>query len=77
MQKISAKNGIEIQIQHWGGNRKLSMEGIAIEYFPISIDTHNNEEKSEFHSYISDYNEKDACDSHDHILIFFIINKEY
>ena len=24
---------IEIQSQHWGGNRQLSMEGIAVEYF--------------------------------------------
>ena len=30
---------IEIQSQHWGGNRQLSMEGIAVEYFPTSIDT--------------------------------------
>ena len=40
--KISRKNGIEIQIQHWGGNRKLSMERIAVEYFPNSTDTGSN-----------------------------------
>ena len=32
-EKFSEKNGIEIQSQHWGGNRKLSTEGIADEYF--------------------------------------------
>ena len=36
------------------------MEGIAVGYFPSFIDTGNNEEKSEFHSYISDDNEQDA-----------------
>ena len=29
---------IEIQSQHWGGNRQLSMEGIAVDYDPNSID---------------------------------------
>ena len=32
--KSSETTGIEIQSQHWGGNRKLSMEVIAVEYFP-------------------------------------------
>ena len=40
------------------------MEGIAVENFPTSIDTGNNEEKYEFHSYLSNYNEQDTCDSH-------------
>ena len=42
-EKSRETNGIEIQSQHWGGNRKLSMEGIAIEYFPYSIDPGSNE----------------------------------
>ena len=33
-EKFSEKTGIEIQIQHWGVSRELSMEGIAVEYFP-------------------------------------------
>ena len=40
------------------------MEGISVEYFTSSIDTGNNEEKYEFHSYISEDNEQYACDSH-------------
>ena len=44
------------------------MEGIYVKYFPTSIDTGNNKEKYEFHSYISDYNEQYACDSHDHMV---------
>ena len=31
---FSKKTGIEIQSQHWGGNRQLSMEGISVKYFP-------------------------------------------
>ena len=44
------------------------MEGISVEYFPTSVDIGNNEEKSEFHSCISDDNKKDACDSHAHMV---------
>ena len=56
-EKFSETTGIEIQSQHWGGNIKLSMEGIAVECFPTSIDPGINGEKYEFHSYISDNNE--------------------
>ena len=37
------------------------MEGIALEYFPNSIDTGINDF---FNSCISDDNEQDVCDSH-------------
>ena len=43
------------------------MEGIAVDYFPSSIGPGNNGGKYEFHSYISDYNDKYACDSHAYI----------
>ena len=42
------------------------MEGIAVEYSPNSVDPGTNETKTEFHSYISDENEQDSCDSHAH-----------
>ena len=42
------------------------MEGISVEYFPTSIDNGNNEENSEFHSYISDENEQYTYYSHAH-----------
>ena len=29
-EKFSKATGIEIQSQHWSGNRKLSMEGIVV-----------------------------------------------
>ena len=73
MQKKSAKaTGIEIQSQHWSVNRQLSMESISVEYFPSSFDTGKNEEKSEFRSYISGYNEQDACYSHAHMFHILI-----
>ena len=54
------------------------MEGIAVEYFPNSIDTGSNE-KSEFHSYISDDCEWNACVLHSHMFHIFTkyLNKEY
>ena len=55
--KINETNGIEIQSQHWGGNRQLSMEDIPVEYFPTSIDTNNNDKNMN-----SDDNEQDSCD---------------
>ena len=47
------------------------MEDIAVEYFPTSVDIGNNEERSEYHSYISDDNEQYACDSHAHMVHIF------
>ena len=43
MQKNSVKNGTEIQSQHWVRKRQLSMESIAVEYFPYSIDPSSND----------------------------------
>ena len=39
------------------------MEGIWVEYFPISVYPGSNEEKSEYHSCISDDNKQDSYDS--------------
>ena len=62
--KISETPSIKRKSQHWGGNKQLSMEGISVEYFTSSFDPGKNEEKYEFHSYISEDNEQYACDSH-------------
>ena len=32
MKEIGKTHGIEIQSENWGGNRRLSMEGIAVKY---------------------------------------------
>ena len=70
-EKKSELTGIDIQTQHWGGNRQLSMEGIAVEYFSTSVNIGNKEEKYELHSYISDDNEQDECDLHAHMFHLF------
>ena len=49
------------------------MEVIDVGYFPNSVHPGSNLEQSEFHSYISDDNEQDTCDSHDHM--FHILKK--
>ena len=40
---LSQKTGIRTQSQYWGENKKLSMEGIAVEYFTNSVDHGSNE----------------------------------
>ena len=50
------------------------MEGISVEYFPNLVYPGSNETRSEFHSYISDENEKDAFGSHFHIIHLFKTN---
>ena len=59
-ENFSKTTAIEIQRQHQGGNRQLYMEGIALEYFPNTDKIISHYSKSEFHSYISDNNEKDT-----------------
>ena len=51
-EKFIKKTVIEIQIQHWGDNRQLSMKGIELENFTTIDNMISNESRSEFHSYI-------------------------
>ena len=37
--KFSKTTGIEIQIHNWGGNSQLSVEGIAVNYYPNPVDS--------------------------------------
>ena len=77
MQKNSGKQLVyKYKCQHWGGNRQLSMEETAVEYFTNSVDPGRNEAKSGFHTYISDNNEQDAYDSQYHIIHLFKKNIE-
>ena len=43
--KFQWKTGIEVQSKDWGGNRQLSMEGIAVEYFMNSINPGSNKKQ--------------------------------
>ena len=47
-EKFSETTGIYLQIQHWDGNRQISMEGIAVEYFTNSIDPGSNKKNLHF-----------------------------
>ena len=49
------------------------MELIAVEYFLNKENIIDNLSKSVFHSYISDYNEKDNCDDHSKMVHLFKI----
>ena len=46
--KFSKTTITEMQSQYWGGYRKLSMEGIDVEYFPSLIHTGRNEKYLNF-----------------------------
>ena len=63
--------GIEKQIQHWGCNRQLLMEGIAVDYFPNTENLVNKETKYELHLYIIDENEQYSYDSNAHMVNLF------
>ena len=71
MQKFIETTGIEIQIQHWGRNIRLSTEVISVEYFPISID-HGSNEKNLIFSYINYENVEYSCDSRAHMFHIFL-----
>ena len=47
-EKFSETTGIYLQIQHWDGNRQISMECIAVEYFTNSIDPGSNKKNLHF-----------------------------
>ena len=59
---FSETTSIKVQSQHWGGNRKSSMELISVAYFTNTENLGSKETKYELHSYISDDNEEDSCD---------------
>ena len=46
---------------------QLSIEGIAVDYFPNSVDSDSNDKKSDIHSYLSGDNEQYACDLYSHM----------
>ena len=51
----------------------LPMEIISVDYFTYIYNIRRNESKYDFHLYISDYSEQNACYSHSHI--FHLFNK--
>ena len=71
MLEISGMTGMEIQSQNMGINRQLSMELISLDYYATTNKRRENIPKAEFHSYISDDNEKYDCNSHAHMVHLF------
>ena len=47
-EKFNKATGIAIQIRHWDGYRRLSIERIDVVYFPNSVHPDRNETGSEF-----------------------------
>ena len=47
-ERVSEIIGYEIQSQRWGGNSQLSMEVIAVKYFPNLVDPGSNEKNQNF-----------------------------
>ena len=45
-EKFSETIDKEVQIQHWGRNRQLSMDGIALEYLPTTNNRRDNVPKA-------------------------------
>ena len=60
---LSAHFNLEVQSDHFGNGRSLSIEGCNIQY----IDE-DHEEHSEFHSHLSDDSRQDASTTHAHII---------
>ena len=57
----------QIQSEYYGGNRSVSIEGIALENFSVLPQTEINSSKkicpqhAVFHSFLSDYSKQDAA----------------
>ena len=62
-ERLSAHFNLEIQSDHFGNGRSLSIEGCNIQY----IDE-DHEKNSEFHSYLSDDSRQDASTIHAHMI---------
>ena len=61
-ERLSAHFNLEVQSDHFGNGRSLSIEGNNLQY----IDE-NHEEHSEFHSHLSDDSRQDASTTHAHM----------
>ena len=61
-ERLSAHLNLEVQSDHFGNGRSLSIEGNNLQY----IDE-DHEEHSEFHSHLSDDSRQDSSTSHSHM----------
>ena len=63
VERLSIHFNLEIQSDHFGNGRSLSIEGNNIQY----IDE-DDEEHSEFHSHLSNDSRQDASTTHAHMI---------
>ena len=61
-ERLSAHFNLEVQSDHFGNGRSLSIEGNNLQYIDEDHEVH-----SEFHSHISDDSRQDASTTHVHM----------
>jgi hypothetical protein len=74
-ERLNAKFNLEIQSDHFGNDRDLSIEGVSVHYhtleslraFEESGDKSDLEPWMEFHSHFSDNSKQDAATTHEHM----------
>ena len=82
-ESVVARSANQIQSEYYGGNRSVSIEGIALEYFSarpkadINSTTPPRQRHAEFHYFLSDNRKQDADNTTAHIkrLISFLKEK--
>ena len=68
--KISETTGIYIKIQHWGGNRNLSMKVIYMD-FPRRNESKGSVSKDVLQLYTRNNKEQNICNLHSHMVPFY------
>ena len=84
-ERVVASFANKIQSEYYGGNRSVSIEGIALEHFSaapqedINSSTITRQRHVVFHSFLSDNSKQDAATNNTHSkqLISFLKNKNY
>jgi hypothetical protein len=75
-ERLNAKFNLEIQSDHFGNDRDLSIEGVSVHLHTLEsltayAETHEiwnlNEPRMEFHSHFSDNSKQDAATTHEHM----------
>ena len=62
-ERLSAHFNLEVQSDHFGNDRSLSIEGTNLQYIDDDHDEH-----SEFHSHLSDDSRQDATTTHTYMI---------
>ena len=72
-ERLTLKFNKEAQLEHFGGGRTVSQEGVAVEFFPFG----QSVKTMEFHTYLSDGKQQDSAVVDDHMerLIVFLMKE--